>query len=320
MKNFSIEQRILAARPNLSKQNVQFTDGVMDKIKNHEIISSQLRTVNVKHKETFIMKLRNLHTPALIAIACLIALATSGTAYAIYATFFLKPEVGEIQSTPLKSGNKIISIETSNCQLTSGLDGTPKATTNTTQYYELRDGSSLTDEMFRRGVLGQCEENISNNAISMIMKQLPKDTPGVYSTGPMEIKAVSDAAITVSEFLGSSDGSVTVSDGALKYPHLSDQLITYDQDTKVVYDTYKPGDSIKMILKTKDGKSTEFNDYGNEQYDVTRDVDNLEVLAIIKIPRPTSDPYLLDKHTAQDYVRVEPCSGGEAGFCRAYEF
>ncbi|RYX78949.1 hypothetical protein EON76_04540 [bacterium] len=145
MSKPTIEQRILAARPSRSAQNVTFTDAVMQKLQNREIISSQFRRTNVKQKETFIMKLRNLHKPAVIALALVITLATAGTAYAVY-QLWSKPEIHVSPSTTSSTGRDQVSIASAQCGDASKAAG-----------YELKKNATITPDQIAKVVQARCE-------------------------------------------------------------------------------------------------------------------------------------------------------------------
>lgn len=145
MSKPTIEQRILAARPSRSAQNVAFTNAVMQKLQNREIISSQFRRTNVNQKESFIMKIRNLHKPAFIALALAVTLATAGTAYAVY-QLWSKPEIHVSPPTTSSTGRNQVSITSAQCGDASKSAG-----------YELKKNATITPDQIAKVVQAHCE-------------------------------------------------------------------------------------------------------------------------------------------------------------------
>ncbi|RYF27088.1 MAG: hypothetical protein EOO17_06425, partial [Chloroflexi bacterium] len=146
MKKLSIEQQILAARPTRSTNDIAFTNTVMDAVRGRELISSQFRTKNVNQKETFMMKLKNLHKPALVAIALAVTLATAGTAYAVY-QLWPKPSVETSQPSTNQTGRIETSAKLENC-------GDQQRNQSK---YEIKKGSAILAEQVPQILQAYCE-------------------------------------------------------------------------------------------------------------------------------------------------------------------
>jgi len=242
-------------------------------------------------------------------------LLLGGTAAAI--TLWPAPTVTQTALKPLPSGNHIVGYDTQNCNYFGTLDGTPPKTTDEKVYYEVRQGSTLTDAQLQSGLQGVCEENISNNAISAVEKSLPVDRQG-DSTDAFTITAISTNSITVSLDphytlpLFASPSSVTKPNQV--YTRFDSNLEVYDESTRSSFSDLKVGDTIKMILKDTSGQPASLT------YQPANHPENQLTEAIVKIPALTADPSDFYKGIATEFVRVNPCTGSPTGFCRAYDF
>jgi len=237
----------------------------------------------------------------------------SGTAVAI--ALWPKPTVTPTITKSLPSGNHIVGVDAENCQYFKALDGTATQPTSDKLYYEVRQGSKLTDQQIIDTVQGVCEENISNNAVSAIVKQLPKNVPGMLSTEAYTISAISKNSITVTLDSHYNSALYTTKPN-LTYTHFSTNLLTYNENSKVTYSNFKVGDTIKMVVQDTSGKSSEAQD----NYNPLNHPETITVLAIIKIPALTADPSTFYTAVGKDIVRVESCANSPSGYCRAYEF
>lgn len=86
MKIAPFDQQIILARPKDYRVNKLFTDTVMKRINEVEILSSALRKMNVTKKETFMMKLKHLPKIVILAIAVGTLALLTGTTYAVVKT------------------------------------------------------------------------------------------------------------------------------------------------------------------------------------------------------------------------------------------
>jgi hypothetical protein len=214
----------------------------------------------------------------------------------------------------LPSGNRIVSYDTQNCMYSKSLDGSPQTVSKQSIYYEVRQDSPLTDQQLQDTLRGTCEENISNNAISAMIKKIG-EKPGIQSTMAYTITAISPASITVS-----LDPAYNPSDFLLKptmtYTNFAKNLVIQNQGTSAEYGSLKIGDTIKMVVQDTSGKSSETI----EGHVAMNHPETIVILGILKIPALTGDPTVFQRAVAIDLVRVEPCENSPTGFCRAYDF
>ena len=236
-----------------------------------------------------------------------------GTASAI--TLWPTPSVTPTITKLLPSGNHIVGVDAENCQYFKGVDGSTPQPTSEKLYYEVREGSKLTDTQIVAAVQGICEEKVSDNAITTIIKQLPQNTPGMESTSAYVINGITGNSITVS-MDPHYDASLYTTLPNMTYIHFAKNLITYDRNTKVTFSDFKAGDTVKMIVQDTSGKSSETE----EHYNPLNHPDSITILAMVKIPALTADPTTFYTAVAKDIVRAEPCTTSPTGFCRAYDF
>lgn len=235
MKKPTIEQRILAARPPRSKNNTQFTDAVMSKIKSRrEIFSQQIRTTNVNQKETFIMKLRNLHKPAIIAIALALTLATAGTAYAIY-QLWPKPSVDVSTPVQNKQGRLESAVQLKNC----GNQQSNQAS------YEIKKGSTISADEVPQILQAYCEiEAISAWSLTFYTPPEPGDETSTES------RMLSP--VFVSRIASIDDSTVTLE--AQKKYGIDESVLKLDSKVKYIADSaysdksqFKAGDPVVAL-------------------------------------------------------------------------
>lgn len=247
-------------------------------------------------------------------IASLAGVAVLGGTAAAFA-LWPQPVVTPTITKQLPSGNHIVGYDADNCNYFGDLDGSDFKPTSEKLYYEVRKGSSLTSDQLRDSLRAMCEENISNNAISALVKRLPKNLPGMMSTQTYTIDAISEGSITISPDTHYNATMYTTRPN-MTYTHFAKDLMVYNQRNKAAFDGLKAGDSIKMIIQDTSGKSTEGKDF----YNPLNHPQEISILAIVKVPPLTGDPGTFFAAVGTDLVRVEACDSSPTGFCRAYDF
>lgn len=258
------------------------------------------------------LTLPHLSRVGFVSLASILLISGTAAAIALWPTPHVTPTI----TKSLPSGNHIVGVDAENCQYLKALDGTANQPGTDKLYYEVRQGSTLTDQQIIDTVQGVCEENISNNAISAIMKQLQRSgTPGGYSSLAYTVEAMTDSSLTVSpdpHYTASLYSTVP----HLTYHHFSKDLLVYDKTDQASYADIRVGDTIKMIVQDTSGLSSETPEHANP----FNHPETLTILAILKIPALTTDPDTFYTSVGKDIVRVEPCSSSPSGFCRTYEF
>lgn len=252
---------------------------------------------------------QRLHTKLGFGVA-IGALLLGGTAAAL--TLWPTPSVTQTTIKDLPSGNHIVSYDTKNCNYFGKLDGIQPKTSDEKVYYEVREGSKMTDSQLQASLQGVCEENISNNAISAVEKSLPINKRG-DSTAAYTITAISSNSITIS-----LDPHYNAANYVTKpnqtYTRFDSGLVVYNESAKGSFANLKAGDTIKMITKNTSGKGD------SQGYEPSNHPEDQIVEAIVKIPALTADPTAFDTGVAREFVRADPCTTSPTGFCRAYDF
>ncbi len=235
----------------------------------------------------------------------------SGTVAAV--SLWPRPTVTPTVTKKLPSGNHIVGYDTQNCKYFDALDGSKIEPKTEKVYYEVRENSQLTDQQIQDSLRANCEENISNNAVSSLIRQYSGD--GLMSTMTLTVKAINKNSITVQ-----TDAHYAAANNKpwpeYTYSKLDGKLLVRDQDTAISYADLKIGDTVKMIVRDSSGKSTETPG----GYDPLSHPENITILAILRIPALTGDPTTLQRAFAQDIVRLEACADSPTGLCRTYEF
>lgn len=276
----------------------------------------------VSEKPNLLQKLRSVLPGRLFTKAGAASLAAvvllSGTVAAI--TLWPQPEVTPTIKQQLPNGNRIVGYDARDCNYFTSLDGSELKPTSEKLYYEIRQDSSLTDDQLRDSLRALCEENISGNAVSAIVKTLPQDLPGMFSTSAHTIDAITEDSITLSPDENYKDVRaapwVLVAQPSTTYAHFADDLRVYNQGSKAAFSDLKAGDSVKLIMQDTSGRSTETAN----GYNPLNSPETITVLAIVKVPPLSGDPHAFYQAAGSDLVRLEPCDSSPTGFCRAYEF
>lgn len=246
-----------------------------------------------------------------VSLAALVLLSGSVAALALWP----KPSVKPTSTQKLPSGNHIVGYDAENCHYLSDLNGEKPSQTSEKLYYEVKADSKLTDAALQASVQAVCEENISNNAVSAVMHQFPKETPGLLSTLAYTITAISKDKISVSYDSHYKTHGIAGTPNTT-YTRFAKDLRIYNQSNKAAYGDLQVGDTVKMIVQDTSGKSTETV----EAYDPFDHPELLIIQAIIEIPALTGDPNVFYEAVATDLVRLEPCDNSPTGLCQVYDF
>jgi hypothetical protein len=257
------------------------------------------------------------HLSKLALILLLGVSVATGTAAAV--ALWPEPKVTPTISKPLTSGNRIVGVNAENC---GRLDGNYKLTfpTSHKSYYEVRQGSKLTDQQVADMVRGLCDEDMNNYAVKLVFDKIPGDFKGRQQSPNYTVQAISSGSITVSldPILSKEHyGGITPNQTFSRY---LPNLITQKRQDPIVYNDIHPGDSVILLTQDTSGKSTEPEMSASQPYIPFNHPENMEVLAIVKVPPLLVSPSLFYSGLTKDFVRVEPCTSNPEGYCRAYDF
>ncbi len=258
--------------------------------------------------------LRNrLHTPllsktSLLSLAGVVLLGSGAAAIVLWPT----PSVTPTMSQALPSGNHIVGYNAKNCNYFGApSDAVGHSGTNEQLYYEVRQGSKLTDQQLQDALEGVCEENVSNAEVTSIIKKLPGNTSDVVSSLTETIHGITKDTISLA-LDPHYPATIHSSQPGITYSHFAPTLLIYNESNLASYSDLKIGDSVKIVVRdTAEAK-------GN--YNPLNHSETAQVLAIIKVPPLTANPELFYEAVGGDLVRLEPCKNSPTGFCRAYNF
>lgn len=269
-------------------------------------MQSQIRTTRISSDHR---RFGRLHTKlGLFTITGTVLLGGTAAAIALWP----QPKVTPTTHTALPSGNHIVGYDAQNCNYYSQAKSVGE-TTHDTVYYEIRQGSKLTDEQLRSSLQAVCEENISNQAMTKLAGLLSKDAPGISSTSVFLVKSVVPGSLTVTLDGHYDTAQMITVPGGQTFTNFSDKLIVRNESAAAAYSDIHVGDTVKLLLQDTDGKSTET--WASQTRPTT-----MKVLAIVKVPALTGDPTSFYTAVGTDLVRVDTCKTSPSGFCRAYDF
>lgn len=233
---------LLVASQKVQLGDGAFTDRVMNAIQSPEILSSQLRTMNVTKKETFYMKLKHLPKFAIVAIAlAALALLSTGV-YAAYQLLWSKPSVDVSSLTTSTSGRKEVKLSAANC---GGRDMAER--------YELKKNAIITESQVADVVKAQCElQAISTWVEETYPRSIPPDPmvtrkahdeKRAYASMALQVKTINEGSMTFAaqQKYGVSEETVSlnkdvlyIADGAVV---AADKIVTGDPVVYVTIDT-----------------------------------------------------------------------------------
>lgn len=296
MSRPDLDRRIVAARPDTSSSNADFTDAVMSKINNNEIFSASIRNMDVTKKETFMMKLKTLPKFAMIAVALGALLLLSGTAYAAYQLLWAKPHVELTELTTSTSGREEAILSTKQC-------GPSEA-----QRYELKKGAPITADRIPAIVQAQCEmqaiqtwayDTYGNNPTSEPKNGEPYDHTSAVVPMATKVEKLEGDTIT----FASND-------------RYNQPAVTYTKSSNVIYivdgkesnaSAIHVGDTVAYVLKTTlrltKNESGEYSGGGMPEE---------TLVAVVKLSMPFED---YDQFAWQSLTEREICYGNPDDLC-----
>jgi len=280
-----------------------FTETVVSEIKSRPQLSAW-------HRLLATLRVRLLSKVG-VSLAGVVLASGTVAAFALWP----QPSVTPTITKELPSGNHIVGYNAQNCNYFDELNSGPVAPTSDEVYYEVRQGSSLTDQQLQVDLQAECENNLSNAQINNMVKQYDLKVTGMFSTGDYVIRAISNSSITLKPDSYYSPRTLA-SSATQTYTHFASNLLTYDESNKIGYGDLKVGDEVVMIVQDTSGESSETT----KNYSPLDHSGTINILAIVKVPQLTGDPNALDTLIGTTIVRTEKCTTSPTGFCRAYNF
>lgn len=252
-----------------------------------------------------------LHKPAVtFAALAITVLLASSTAYAIThwdtITSIFRSE------TRLPSGNRIVAIDTENCQYFGKPN--PEKSNQKSHYYEIAKNSSLTNDEIVMMIKGLCEEDRNNGVANTIIQQFLKDNRNIMSSQTSLLKDIGNTKLTL---VPDPQYDLTTRRGGEVTYTFTNQTKVFDGTNPARLSDIKSGDTVVLIVHDQrtvgsEGDANDPNHWDDPQF--------LTVLAIIRVPALSGSPDMFYKHLGKEFVRTEPCTTDPSGFCRAYDF
>jgi len=242
MKTTRIEALLVAARPERSRVSHSFTDAVMQRIHQPEIITSQLRRMNDTKKESFIMKLRHLPKLAIIAIAAGALLIISTGTYAAYQLLWPKPDIEVSQPVTSISGREEVEILVGQC-------GDEKLADR----YELKKNAPITADEIGQVVKAHCELQAVQTWAN---DTFPNNSHEFHSvqTEPYTMVQVTASMATT---LKAKDSKTLTFTGLTKY-HLEDEVFEIPSGVRYIVDGHEAslndiaeGDNVTYVTSSE---------------------------------------------------------------------
>lgn len=256
--------------------------------------------------------LRLLPKPLMVALVAVTVLATGGVAYAAVSNWTNITSVfrGE---THLPNGNRIVAVDTQNCNYFDNPDP-ESADKQETVYYEIKSDSILSNEHIVDMIKGVCEQNRANDVISTVIQPFLRDGQIIMSGTTSRVQEIGGGKITL---LLDSQLDPSIHYIAPVTYTLNDDVKVYDGAKLASLDSVKAEDSVILIVRDHRSIGSEVDHQDPNHWD---DPELLTVLAIVEVPALSGSPDTFYRHLGTDFVRTEPCDSHPSGFCRAYDF
>jgi len=247
-------------------------------------------------------------------VAAISFVVIGGSAAAI--TLWPQPTAIKTFTKELPSGNHIVGIDTTSCNPIAAVGGMQTVPAGIHHvYYEVKQGSTLTDEQVRNGIQASCELDMDNNTISAMVHANHFDkVTGMQSTNVYTVNAAGNDSITVTPDSHYNSKNYTLQP-SMTYK-VSGDVKVQNESNPAQFGDIKTGDSVMMIVQDTSGKT----DQPGAPWNSLNHPDVIKVLGIIKVPALTTSPDVLYGAFASQIVRLDPCTTSPTGFCRAYDF
>lgn len=267
--------------------------------------------------------------PILALLILAVVVATGGSVYAVVSNW-PQPSAKLRKEMTLPSGDRIVTIDISNCASSEvQQSGDLKIDDKTTKYYEIRKDSELNNEQVVDMVQTICEETIAEHAVHTIITErygdLSDGSPVIMSKSGVMVKAITETSITLGydpawfdnaelAIAGDDKYKVVASDD-VTFTRFAPDLQVFDRAQAIAYSDLRVGDSLKVIYRDEHTLPSEA-DPGPLHWD---NFSKIVIEAVVRT-KPTSSPTQFYWLLSTDFVRVEPCEESPSGFCRAYDF
>ena len=226
-KDTQFDAHLAAACPPGYRKEASFTDRVMKGIVSNEIMSSQIRKMDVNKKETLFMKFRHLPKFAVVAIAIGAAIVLGGTTYAIVQTVIKQSNVTLDSSAENEFGREELHVTFDSCE-----EQKKRGTT-----YELKQDSGLSAEDGAKVLEARCEIDAVANWVEHD-EQSKRMLDGVYSV-PGQVMSFFPQSVRKIESI--SDNSIKFERDEAPFPSSGRVVINNEVAGREVL---KPGDSV----------------------------------------------------------------------------
>lgn len=295
----------LAPRRELSES---FTTTVLDGLESHSRQGSKL-------KELLTMTI--LKKPA-IALATVVACtAISGTSYAAAGgwsgiqAFFAGEKKG--------ANARIVSVETSNCRITSALNIASHAKPQSTYYYRVINNSKLTNAEIVQTVKGYCEgfENMTQPNALNIQAELNKNplnqntVVGGYIDSA--VTAMSSSSITIRSDIPTSKGIQSIDQ---TFSQIDPNVIVYSGNQRLSLSDIHVGDHVSLSYRATGDALKNSETIKPDQVDTSAQV----VVAISKNSSDLTAAVNYQKYNGKEFEQVTPCVTDASGYCNAEQY
>jgi hypothetical protein len=252
-------------------------------------------------------------TKPAIAVSALVFLVIAGGA--TYAAVGGWPNIVSLfgGQQVLSNGDRIVKVDTKNCDYLSAFTVTGKNVAGT-QYYRVKAGSKLTNEQVVEFVLGNCFIQEQSKMIqSEIQKELDKNpsnkgrTVGGYIDNT--VTAITDSSITL-EAVGWNGGDINQKT-TLKFNHIDPNVLVYEGPNRLSWKDIKVGDHVAYSYRASGDALTHSETMGLDQIKPDEQV----IVTIFKNTPELSASMDYQKYNRTEFEEVVPCSTHADGYC-----
>ncbi len=271
-------------------------------------------------KEFIPMKLRHIHKPVAIGMACAIALIAGGTTYAGMNGWNVQTMFGGEKD--LGNGLRIVQVDAKNCPHIDAFNITDKNRSQRgTYYYKISQESQLANQQVVDMVTATCQADAeamtstpASNAVQVMLNDAKNHNKVVGSYGNETITAITNDSITVTfpaHGMGEDKDPTT-----LTYTRIDPDAVITDGPNVSSFANLRVGDHVFIQYRASGDALLHSETLAPGDVNPSEQV----VVSIQKLSPAMLAYFEFGERNGKDFVQVTPCDSQASGYCTVEEF
>lgn len=288
---------------------IDFTQQVIARVSEHPPKRGWSRVLEIKYMKFFTK-------PALASAAIVLAVVAGGTAYAAVGGW---PGIAAIfgGQQKLPNGDRIVKVDTQNCNYASAFTMTAQDKSQHTIYYKVKADSKLTNDQVVQTVRGNCyeqqEADFGQQTIQKALNANPLNKDSVVGGYiDSEVTAIGNGSISLKSIVpyGGNAGTElkTISQ---TFKHIDPNVLVYASPNTLRLADIHVGDHVSIEYRA----SGDALKYSESIAPDKVNPDEQVVVVIIKNTGDTTAAINYSKYNGSEFEQVTPCSTQSIGYC-----